>query len=344
LVEGKDGKGGELQRLVEEKQKTLDAIRVLDQDLRKLTADRGRVWSDCQPQRSKLDPATGMVSVLISTKDPAQPQAAPAESDPTGSEVFIFQDAVYDAQGKLTAPCVYLGEFSVKKIVKNQWDVQPSRGMTEAWLRQQKLARLQDSLNRLQRNEATTWTIYQVLPKENVFEIAAHLPPEAPSPGAKPSEGQLPPAQPQPGPAPQGDQAAANWEKLVERCAGQLCDYEIIFNDYYRQLKDREEAIAHGSQELKTLQEDQAAASALFTLFTERVGTTAAALKVQQAERQETEDLCKRLDAMQQTLRADISETLKTNQALAAEIAKLQLEALRQIRQQTGAVALVPAQ
>jgi hypothetical protein len=93
---------------------------------------------------------------------------------------------------------------------------------------------------------------------------------------------------------------------------------------------------------LKTLQEDQAAASALVALFKQQEAATSAALKTQQAERQAAEDLYKRLDAKQRTLRTDISETLKANQALAAEIAKLQLDALRRIRQQTGDVAQVP--
>jgi hypothetical protein len=341
-VVGKDGKGGEIQRLAEEKQKALDAIRSLEGDLRKLTAARGRVWVDCQPQRGKLDPETCGVSVLVPSKDPVQQQTAPVDS-----EVFIFQDAVYDAQGKLAVPCVYLGEFSVKKIDKNQWDVLPSRGMTEAGLRKQKVDRLQETQRRLQRNEATTWTIYQVLPKENIFEIAAHLPPEAPAPGAKPPEdhpadGARPPAQPQPGPGPQGDQAAANWEKLVARFAEQLWDYEIVFNDFYRQLKAREDAIARASQELKTLKEDQDAASGLVTSFKQQEQATTGALKAQQAERQATEDLAKRLDAVQRTLQAGIGETLNTNQDLAAEIARLQLEALRRIRQQTGDVAQVP--
>ena len=219
--------------------------------------------------------------------------------------------------------------------------------MTEAWLRQEKLARLQETQQRLQRKEKITWTIYQVLPKDNIFEIAAHLPPEGPAPGAKPpddhpADGARPPAQPQAGPAPQGDRAAANWQKLVGRYAEQLCDYEIVFNDFYRQLKAREDAIAQASGELKTLQEDQAAASGLVTLFEEQKNATAAALRTQQAERQETEDLTNRLGTKQRALRTDIGETLKTNQALAAEIAKLQLEALRRIRQQTGDVAQVP--
>ena len=122
-VAGRDGKGGEIQRLAEEKQKTLEAIRVLDGDLRRLTAARGRVWFACQPQPGRLDPDTGAVSVRIPAKDPAQPPAAP-----TDSEVFIFQDAVYDAQGKLTSPCVYVGEFSVKRIDKDQWDVPAEPG------------------------------------------------------------------------------------------------------------------------------------------------------------------------------------------------------------------------
>jgi chromosome segregation ATPase len=145
-----------------------------------------------------------------------------------------------------------------------------------------------------------------------------------------------------PQPGPQGGQAAGNLQKLVERCAEQLCDYEIVFNDFYGQMKARADAIARGSQELKTLQDDQETASALVALFGQQQQATSAALKAQQAERKDTEDLYKRLDEKQRTLKTDVGETRKANEALAAEIAKLQLEARRRIQQQTGDVVQLP--
>jgi len=321
--------------ITEEEQEILNGtqdklgIYQLQREVDRRIVGRGQAWFECQPLRDKIDTATGTVSFVSKETGP--------HPNPTGSQVFVFRDPIYDREGKVTVPALYLGEFTVQKIDKNVWDVQPSKGMTEDWLRGERLKRLADTLTRLQANQATTWTIYRVLPKENIFQIAAEVAAEVPTPSAKTPQGPQPPQT-----GPQGDQeAAAQWRKLVEQYSARLTDYEIVFNELYRELTARADSIHKAVQELQTIARDQSEAIALVDVLGQQNAAASAELTKQQAERDEVQYLYKRLNEKYWRLRTDIDETLKANQALAAEIARLQLEGLRRIRQRTEKVAQV---
>jgi hypothetical protein len=305
----------------------------------RLIAYRGPVWFECQPLRDKIDTAVGTVSLMSKETGP--------HPNPTGSQVFIFRDPIYGPDGKMIAPALYLGEFGVQKIEKNVWDLQPSKGMTETWLREQRLNRLAETLTRLQANQPTTWTIYQILPKDEPFQIAAAPPAEAPTPSAKPPAGEAQPPAWSP-PAGLSPQELADYSKkfvddIARRYPGidKLTDYEIVFNELYRELTARADSINQAVQELKTIARDQAEQNSLMELLGQQKAIAAAELTKQQGERDEVQYLYKRLDEKYRRLRTDIDETLKANRALAAEIARLQLEGLRRIQQRTEKVAQV---
>lgn len=339
-IEKVAGAGGEIEKLTGQKQTVLDDIAQLDSELDRLRAGRGRVWFQCQPIRDKIDTTNGTVSLLSKEAGP--------HLTPTGAQVFVFQDPLYDPQGKVApGTCFYLGEFAVTKIDKNAWDLQPSKGMTEQWLAQQRLGRLAATLTRIQANQPSTWTVYEVLPKESVFAAAAGPAAEVPTPSAKvPQPEAQAPAWPPP--------AGLGAQELIDYCkkvvdyhsrkfpgSEKRADYEIVFNELYRQLTARADSINRAAQELKTVQEDQGEATNLVASLRQEEAAVSAELKTEQGQRLGVEDLCKRLDQQQRKLKGDIDQTLKANQTLAAEIARAQLEGLRRIQEQTEKMAQV---
>lgn len=339
-IEKVAGPGGEIERLTGQKDAILNDIGRLDSELVRLRAGRGRVWYQCQPVRDRIDTTHGNVSL---TSKEAGPHLTP-----TGAQVFVFQDPVYDAQGKMIPGSgFYLGQFAVTKIEKNTWDLQPANGMTEQWLRAQRLQRLADVLKLLQANPRVTWTVWDILPTESVFASAVGSAAEVPTPSAK-----LPPAEAQgpawPPPAGLGAEELIDYCKKVVDAYGRRLpgsekrvDYELVFNEFYRELTARSDSINRALEELKTVKEDQAEADNLVAALKQEQAAVMAELKSEQTQRQNVEDLCKRLDQQQRQLKADIDRTLKANQALSAEIARAQLEGLRRIQEQTDKMAQV---
>ena len=354
-IEKVAGAGGEIERLTAQKQSTLDEIAQLDGELVRLRAGRGRVWYQCQPVRDRIDTTNGTVSLL--SKEPGP------HVDPNGAQVFVFQDPLYDPQGKpVPGSGFYLGEFAVAKIDKNSWDLQPSKGTTEQWLAQQRVGRLAATLARIQANQPTTWTVWEVLPKESIFALTGAPAADVPTPSAKtpPPEAQ-PPAWPPPGGL--GPQELVDYcKKVVDYHSRKVpgsenrVDYEIGFNELYRQLTARADSINRATQELKTVAEDQTEAEKVEASLAQEKAYLLVELgrhpQQQQEEqklgratmvqqRQEAENHWKRLDEQQRNLKADIDRTLKANRALASEIARAQLEGLRRIQEQTEKMAQV---
>ena len=354
-IEKVAGANGEIERLTAQRETTLNDIEKLDGELVRLRAGRGRVWYQCQPTRDKIDTTNGTVSLVSKEAGP--------QLSPKGAPVFVFQDPLYDPQGKMVPGSgFYLGEFAVTKIDKNAWDLQPSKGMTEQWLAKQRVDRLADVLRLLQANPKATWTAYEVLPTESVFAVAGAPAAEVPTPSAKlPQPEAQPPAWPPP--------AGLGAQELIDSCkkvvdyysrkvpgSEKRVDYRLAFDEFYRQLTARADSINRAAQELKTVEEDQAEAKSVeASLVQEKMALLVELGRHPQQpeeekrlgrstmvqQRQEAENLCKRLDQQQRKLKADIGQTLKTNQALAAEIARAQLEGLRRIQEQTEKMAQV---
>lgn len=351
------GTGGEIEKLTAQKETILNDIQQIDSELVRLRAGRGRVWYQCQPIRDRIDTTNGTVSLVSKEAGP--------HLTPTGAQVFVFQNPLYDPQGKMVPGSgFYLGEFAVTKIDKdkNAWDLQPSKGMTEQWLAKQRVDRLAATLTRIQANQAATWTVYEILPKESVFAVAGAPAAEVPTPSAKLPQ---PEAQPSAWPPPAGLGA----QELIDSCkkvvdyysrkvpgSEKRVDYRLVFDEFYRQLTARADSINRAAQELKTVEEDQAEAKSVeASLVQEKMALLVEMGRHPQQpeeekrlgrstmvqQRQEAENLCKRLDQQQRGLKADIGQTLKTNQALAAEIARAQLEGLRRIQEQTEKMAQV---
>ncbi|MGQ9573810.1 MAG: hypothetical protein ACUVUC_00690 [Thermoguttaceae bacterium] len=334
----------DLQAVEDQKQSLLDGqqgIHPLTVDLTRLTAGRGEVWHACLPQR--IDAGSGQVWLQVSGPPPRG-------ADSAGFQVFVFQDSL-GAPDNLDG--LYLGEFSVRKVDKQAekvvaegvareldryvWQLEPSKAVTEDWLRGERLRRLGISSDRLRSGKHVSWTVYRVLPQENIFLTRVGGEKPLPTPSAKQPEGQ--PAE-GPSAAPQTDQQRAEyWKKVVDQYAPQLCDYEVLFNDFYRQRAIRADQINKARRHLAMTEAAIKDAETLVAGLKQDVSTSLQELGQRRREAQDAETLRKGLQATCSQLEAEIQDALQTSRKLAAELARLQLEGARQIDQRTRGMA-----
>jgi hypothetical protein len=136
--------------------------------LRRMTADRGRVWR----QLSLLQSAPGSYQLELSTPAagatadgadalaedpaldaPAAPAALSSESLPVNTIVYGFAEQLNEAGQPI--PVYYLGEFSVKQSQAGQVTLEPTLELTPA------------QQDRIASGSASTWTLYELLPLDS---------------------------------------------------------------------------------------------------------------------------------------------------------------------------------
>ncbi len=158
----------------------VDAVVPAQGMLRRLTADRGRVWRQlnlvqAEPGSYQLEfpvpeELPGEEAVDPLAEDPAVAPVAPvaqsSESLPVNTVVYAFAEQV-DEEGR-HIPNYYLGEFVVKESQAGQVKLQPT---TQLFPGQQQ---------RIDSGAATSWTLYELLPLDSHDVFV--------QPGAKPSE------------------------------------------------------------------------------------------------------------------------------------------------------------
>ncbi|MEO8269540.1 MAG: hypothetical protein ABI557_07470, partial [Aureliella sp.] len=142
--------------------------------LRRLTADRGRVWRQLNMLQSapgsyqlELSAATTKTADEGGEVDPLaeEPAAAPAalssESLPQGTIVYGFSEQLNEAGQPI--PNYFLGEFAVKQSQAGQITLAPTLELTAG--QQQYIAG----------GSATNWTLYELLPLDShdVFTITS---------------------------------------------------------------------------------------------------------------------------------------------------------------------------
>lgn len=145
----------------------VDAVVPAQSMLRRMTADRGRVWRKLNllqsgPGSYQLDlsaadagPAAGDVEVDPLAQEPAAavPAAPTSESLPTGTIVYGFTEQLNEAGQPI--PVYYLGEFAVKESQAGQVTLAPTLELTVG--QQQHIAS----------GSATNWTLYELLPLDS---------------------------------------------------------------------------------------------------------------------------------------------------------------------------------
>lgn len=144
-----------------------DAAIPLKNELRRLTADRGRVWRQVELlQRNpgeyllelpSMQPAA--VDGLIEPDANAAAATPNSESLPQGLVVYGFAEQMTDEGQPL--PQFYLGEFRVKASQNGTVTLEPTRPL------------LPDQEARIQQDMATSWTLYELLPLDSHKAFAA---------------------------------------------------------------------------------------------------------------------------------------------------------------------------
>jgi len=294
-------------------------IRQLRQELHKLMLARGRVWYGAMPA-GQPDANTGQVMVSIDTPDPHQ-----ISQEMT---LYVFEEEQAKEGGQ------YLGQFKVDGVAEKQVTLKPvfnlARTIEDAAgnkrkAEKRKLDRLTQSKDR--------WTLYERMPGDNheIFtslseDEVRQLVPEELLPeylkDGKPAE-----------PGDPGDRVDADNNYVRE-----LIDYGTVFaqNDVERsELVDRLQA---EMRDRKSVQDALADAKEQTKFHEKVVVDSNEELAKMSAQR---DAVLAHLQEVQSVLTAkdgQIKSTISSIQAMVGEIAKIQLEATRQINQRTRAL------
>jgi uncharacterized coiled-coil protein SlyX len=155
-----------------------DAVVPLQGQLRRLTADRGRVWrqlnllqSDPNSYQLQLSAVNAGADALNEDPDAAAVAATQptSESLPVNTVVYAFAEEMNE-EGR-PIPVYYLGEFTVTQSQAGQVTLEPT------------LALYADQEQRITSGAAVSWTLYELLPLDSHTAFAA--------PGSQPSEEQI---------------------------------------------------------------------------------------------------------------------------------------------------------
>jgi hypothetical protein len=293
--------------LVNNDQEGDKGIRRLEADLQRLLTDRGRIWEKCEPQKVAVNG-----DVTVGTELSGSPNRI---SDKT--VLYVFEDS----EGQSGA---YLGEFKASDPTDNKVVLTPTMTPT---LRE---------LNRLKASKGP-WTLYELMPADRHYAFAglsdedkkalfpASVPPDVVAEYLR--DGQ--PAKPD---DPKDCQVDG---KYVRR----LQDYKEIFRSQYMDrtlFNDVCEALDRDIAYMSDAKDD-AHRQVQFAQQYQAVLTTdkAVAEKERQAAGLHRTWLEKQLAGMQ----AEVARLIKDNLLKAAEIAKLQLYAARQIDARTQTMA-----
>ncbi len=159
----------------------LDAVVPVQGKLRRLTADRGRVWRQVSLLQSADDKyqleLSSSDAVRSAAADPlAEEPAAAAAPKPPSSESLPVNTVVYGFAEDLNEagqpiPVYYLGEFVVKQSQAGQVTLEPT------------LPLYADQQQRIAGGAAVNWTLYELLPLDSHDTFAA--------PGSQPTEEQI---------------------------------------------------------------------------------------------------------------------------------------------------------
>jgi hypothetical protein len=240
--------------------------------------------------------STGKVRVT-----PQQPNAQAVI--PVGTQIFVFR------QASDKDPGAYLGDFKVGAVNDKEWELQPTRTV------------IIDVIVTHMRESRGPWVLYEKMPLPHPDFLA--------EPGGNQPAGAAPGAAAPPA-TPAGDAKA-----VVDRIAGQMINYQRLFDDYYSWR-------AAIMDTLEALRDDNKAMETAIQLAQKEAQQLEADKKVVNAELQEVtrrrDEIAAHLDAVQAKLaqvETAIADARKRNQFYASEIARLQMDAVRRIDERT---------
>jgi hypothetical protein len=176
-----------------------------------------------------------------------------------------------------------------------------------------------------------TWTIYETMPIPDPDLIARAAAPATTEPGAEPAKS-----------APDAPKKLETAED-AKAFAAKLVDYGWLFNELYATRTALLERKAAAEADLKSLTDSVALEEQANATLTKDIATLTAELTAKEKERDLVQAHQKAVDDRLKEIGNGVEDLLKTNRQIAAEIAKLQLEAARRIDQRVRGVVQTAA-
>ena len=320
-----------------------EQVRQVTLDLDAQLVDRGRVWYGCKPDQ--VAPDTGEVSVMTDLPDPhrIEPQTV----------LWVFDEADFKDGGR------YLGQFTVTAVGgqdNRQLQLKPTMNLAGPE-HQAERDRLQKSATR----NGPTWALYEIMPVDN-HDSLAELDPETlktvlPAESVEEfiTDGQLTTLADvkqrglrgkvfkvdQSGQIVKQDglEQEVQAENEKGKYVRQLRDYEELFRQFdLRRTEgiDREKSLTRNNNYLAQAHDD---AKRQHQYRQKERDWLVADRQRYFGERDTVRHHLEAVQGKWAAIRAAVAETIKTNQAMAGEIARIQQEATRLIDQQTRRMA-----
>ena len=271
--------------------------------LHALLIDRGRVWRNCTPQRVQAGGNQG-VSLSLTTDQP-DPHGIPVKA-----VLYILEETDVQEGGR------YLGEFIVSGVGNNNLQLVPSMKLSD-----RELKRLQASRG--------PWSLYEIMPIDQRDVLAGLDADEikAMFPDASVDEylADL--------------QAAHATDPDAEQPRRQLRDYNLLFGEYHRQRSKWSDQMAATRRDLQYLQSAVDDANKQEQFRKDEIDQLTKKLAEATQEQKTVQTYREALEAKLAEVQKGVAELISSNRALAGEIAKIQLEAIRRIDQRTRSMA-----
>jgi len=291
-------------------------IVALRTELHRVQVDRGRVWRKCDPRSVAAEGA-----VKLGIPAPEGADKPPPHGITTKAKVYLFEGADVKEGGR------FLGEFVATEIADREIGLQPTRKLTP-----DEIQRLNQAQGKA-RQSGLGWTMYEEMPPDEheAFaglkdeDLRAMLPESSVAEYAKdgkPAEASDPEDRRQDG-------------KYVRR----LRDYSLLLERYSRERTELADARESGNRDKQGLEEALAGSKTHEEFTRKELAALKDELAKAKAERDAVAEHLKRLDtSLAQQLKAN-AQAIELNQAMAADIARRQLEAARLIDRRSGAMA-----
>jgi hypothetical protein len=295
-------------------------IRQVSLELHKVLLDRRRAWFNCDPKVIKVGREDGTAEITVTIDQPT-PHGVIAKDAPKDRKtvLYAFEEADVQKKGQ------YIGEFTATNLDDKRIVLIPTTKLNAREInRLEKLAKARTK---------GPWVLYEILPRDNhdLFagvseqELKATLPADVVAEYLK-----------------DGKPAAADdpKERIKDgKYVRQLRDYGVLLAAEQRKRILLGDAIV-ASQQDKQLADEAVADARKQEEACKKDIRAANQLKARvQRQREVVTDYCKKLEEKLAAVQALVANLIKTNQAMAGQMAQLQLEAAARIDARTRAMA-----
>jgi hypothetical protein len=294
-------------------------IRQVRMAYNKLLLDRRRAWFNCDPKVIKVGRDDGAAEITVTIDQPSPHGIIAKDAKDRKTVVYAFEQADVQKKGE------YLGEFTASYVDDKRVLLLPTaRLSTREIIRLEKLSKAKPK---------GPWVLCEMLPRDN-RELFADL--------KEQDLKAMLPASSLPEYLKDGKPAAQ--EDPKERVEGglyvrQLRDYTVLLGDEQRHRILLSDSIEIAERDQKLIKEALAGARKQEESCKKDIAAATQELKGTTGQRDLVAAYRKKLEEKLAAMQALVAKLIETNQAMAGQIAKFQLEAAERIDQRTRAMA-----